>query len=230
MVLVRTQNITLGNGDKSQSIQNIASALSSIVGIVGLGIGLVKTISRFLPAFTSIQQSKQVSDSLGQFIDQFKANRVLREAIKEKIKLEYKQAPEFFNLLINDNVERLNLYDPYDFGLVLLHQRPKCQAIFSGNCKNEHIDWMNRVQQFVNYIQDLASRMGEAIKQFQYQTGKNFDALDYQEQVNYLIGKTPSKNGTQSPVYKSGFELRPEIIYVFLGTIILVLLINKTQK
>jgi len=185
---------------KNQTLQSETTS-NAIKEIISVGGNFLKAVGDLLPALSSIEQSNSVKKQLEKFIFQFAKNRVLRETLKEKTRIDYKKAPEFFNAIVNDNFGAKNLFDPFVWGKVMIEQRPKCVAIFSKNCKNEHIDWINRSMQYVEYIQNIAKEMDLIIKNFENFYNKKFDALEYKEQVNLLIN--PPK---ELKVVSAGFE------------------------
>jgi hypothetical protein len=162
----------------------------------------LRAIANILPSFSSIAQSNQIKNQLADFINQFRKDKVLREAIEKRFAIEYNDAPEYWNALVDRDLRRLNLFDPVRIGEILIGQHPKCIAIFSSNCRREHEQWMEKVQIIVDNFTDIAQRMQLTIKNFE-EFGRKFDSLSYTEQVNYLVKNTP-KRGEE--VKRSGFD------------------------
>jgi hypothetical protein len=204
MVLVRTQN-------NVKTFGGVVAILGTIATIVSYGGKLLNTIAQILPTFSAIQQSNQIKSQFADFINQFRRNPVLRSAIEKRFAEEYKDAPEFWNAIVDRDLKRTNLFDPVKIGEILIEQHPKCIAIFSGNCKNEHLKWIDKIQTFSDYITDLAKRMELAIKSFE-EFGRKFDALSYQEQISYLVKNTPKKG---EEITTAGFGFNPQMMYFF---------------
>jgi len=208
MVLVNYKN-TFG------SLQTIAF----ISSLVTFSSNFLSEIGKIIPSVQAIQQSGIVKKSFENFIGKIKSNRVIREALKEKIKIEYKQAPEFFNSILNDNLANRNLYDPVLLGEEFIRQRPKCIAP-TNKCAKEHYDWINRIETLANYLNEVLNGMGETAISYERQTGKSFDALSYQEQISILTKAERKK------VHTSSLE-NPIIYAAIIGAALLFLTKNK---
>lgn len=162
------------------------------------------------------KQSGEVQAKLVSFIDQFRRDTNFRNVMKNVIYYDYKQAPEFFNSTINDNLEKLNLFDPVAWGDYLVRSRPKCIPPTS-KCNKEHRDYIKRVEDYVNYITEKASAYGKVLN---FYPMEKFLSLPSTEQFK-LIKKYEKGLEIETSPSLAGFKFDMNFMLMFLLLIIL---------
>lgn len=189
--------------------------IQAIATIINIAKPVLSVAKGVLPV-EGYLKSNDVQANLSKFIDTIKKDIQLRNILKTIITSEYYKAPEFFNSTINDNFEKLKLFDPVVWGNYILNSKPKCIAPFSKNCQKEHYEWIKRVEDYVSYIQNKSAELGKVLN---FVNENEFQKLKPQEQL-YLIEKYKSKDPLQA-------QFKFDLNFAIIAVIILALILKK---